>query len=143
MTASSPPYVVDSSVVIKWFIPEVEADAAEALVAAGYGLVAPDLLVAEVGDVLWQKFRRGEISASDAAEIGRSILDSDTITLHPSDVHFDRALDVAVEYGRSFCDSLYIAMAIELDTVFITADLRLVCALAERDLRSRVRALGS
>ena len=44
--------VVDASVACKWFIAEAASDAAEALVAGGQMLLAPDLIVPEVCNVV-------------------------------------------------------------------------------------------
>ena len=37
-------FVVDASVVIKWFVPEIHSDAAGRLLAMAHEYVAPDLL---------------------------------------------------------------------------------------------------
>jgi predicted nucleic acid-binding protein len=45
-------FVVDASVALKWFLPEVHSDAAARLLREGYRLHAPDLIRAEFGNVL-------------------------------------------------------------------------------------------
>jgi predicted nucleic acid-binding protein len=47
--------VVDASVIAKWFIPEVGAVPAHALLAAGDELVAPELARVEVASALIRK----------------------------------------------------------------------------------------
>jgi antitoxin FitA len=49
------PNVVDASVVIKWFVDEVHAEAARRLPEDQYELFAPDLLWLEYGNILWKK----------------------------------------------------------------------------------------
>ncbi len=55
-------FVVDASVVIKWFIEENLSAEAEAILGHGEPLFAPDLLLAEIGNVLWKKVIRGEVA---------------------------------------------------------------------------------
>ena len=51
--------VVDASVVAKWFLPEPHKDNAERLLrdflSETVELMAPDLLVVEVGNLLWKR----------------------------------------------------------------------------------------
>ena len=55
--------VVDASVAIKWFVPEIHADAARRLLREGMTLLAPDLIWAEVANALWRKWREKELVA--------------------------------------------------------------------------------
>ena len=65
--------VVDASVVAKWFLPEPHKDKAEKLLRNFLGgkveLIGPDLLVAEVGNLLWKRSAlRRDISPSQATQ---------------------------------------------------------------------------
>ena len=65
--------VVDSNVVAKWFLPEPHKDKAEKLLSdfleEKVDLIAPDLIVVEVGNLLWHRsILRGDISATKASE---------------------------------------------------------------------------
>ena len=53
-------FVVDASVVVKWFVPEVHSDAARRLLTLSHEYFAPDLLFAETANTIWKKIRRGE-----------------------------------------------------------------------------------
>jgi predicted nucleic acid-binding protein len=46
------PHVVDTSVVMKWFIAEVHGEASRRLQEDQYQLFAPDLLWSECGNIL-------------------------------------------------------------------------------------------
>ncbi|MGH8512394.1 MAG: type II toxin-antitoxin system VapC family toxin, partial [Gammaproteobacteria bacterium] len=59
-------WVVDASVAIKWFLPEVHSESANRLLRVDYQLLSPDLIWAEFGNVLWKKWRREEIEAEVA-----------------------------------------------------------------------------
>lgn len=56
--------VIDASVAIKWYLDEPLADAALRLAVAEPDPIAPDLIVAEVGNALWRRRRQGDISAA-------------------------------------------------------------------------------
>lgn len=120
--------VVDASVVIKWFVPEVHAEAARRLLREDVELFAPDLLRAEVGNVLWKKRRSGEIDEAT----GRAIL-ADLrrfpVQIVDSDTFLEAAWELAVRLDRSFYDSLYLALAHSLGYPLVTADLRLYNSL--------------
>ena len=47
--------VVDSSVVIKWFVPEVHSDDALRYLDPDLERDAPELLLAEASNILWKK----------------------------------------------------------------------------------------
>jgi predicted nucleic acid-binding protein len=60
--------VVDGSVVVKWFLAEEHQDQARAVLRAIPQLVAPELLLSEVGNAVLKKLRRNETTA-DAARV--------------------------------------------------------------------------
>ena len=51
--------VIDASVAVKWFLPEIHTDAAEKWMARDAAFLAPDLIYAEFGNVLWKRARSG------------------------------------------------------------------------------------
>jgi predicted nucleic acid-binding protein len=135
------PVVVDSSVALKWFVPEVLSDRAASLLDGRYELVAPDLLIPECGNVLWKKITRGEITIED----GRAILQAlgrAPIRIVPSGELVEGALEIASAFRRSVYDGLFVALAVAGDCALVTADTRLVAALRGGPLAAHVRALG-
>lgn len=48
--------VVDASVVIKWYLPEVHGEAALSLLASPDDFIAPDHLFAETTNAIWAKW---------------------------------------------------------------------------------------
>lgn len=61
--------VVDASVAVKWFLVEPGDREALALLDAAESLVAPELIVAEVVNVVWKRLMAGTIEASQAADV--------------------------------------------------------------------------
>jgi Predicted nucleic acid-binding protein, contains PIN domain len=121
--------VVDASVVIKWFVPENGTEAALRLLDSGHQFVAPDLLFAEVANTIWKKTLRGELTGIDshdlAADLERIAVETTPCRELATDAHA-----LASITSRSVYDSMYVALAIRLGTRLITADERLVHALA-------------
>ena len=122
-------FVVDASVVIKWFVPEVHSDAARRLLQSQNQYVAPDLLFAETANTIWKKVRRGEVSRRDGeglvADVGRAAVQTVPCRALAAD-----AYALASASGRTVYDAMYLALALRLDTRLITADERLAGALA-------------
>lgn len=121
-------FVVDASVVVKWFVPEVHSDAARRLLTLPHEYIAPDLLFAETTNTVWKKVRRQELSAEDGqrlvTDIGRIAVETVSCRALAEDAHH-----LAHATGQTVYDALYVALAVRLDTGLITADDRLAAAL--------------
>ncbi len=115
--------VVDASVAVKWFLPEIHSDAARRLLQGNFELVAPDLIVSEFGNVLWKKARRGEISVATGAGILGDFRHF-PIRIYAAESLADFAWDLATQFDQTFYDSLYLALAQALDCRLVTADRR-------------------
>ncbi len=122
-------YVVDSSVVIKWFTPEVFSAEALRLQTCGVPLHAPDFLDVELAAITWKKMRRDGMPRTDADFIV-SQLAGLAVTRHPATPLVAPAFDLADRTNRTVYDCLYLALAIQLGGQMVTADDRLVNALA-------------
>lgn len=116
-------YVLDASVVIKWFVKEEDSEVAiELLNEYNEGkceIAVPDLLIYEVANVLRYNPR---FSHADTLRCIQSIhnLDLDIVDLTEIIVEF--ALRISYERKISFYDALYVAVAREIGYEFITAD---------------------
>lgn len=132
--------VLDASVLIKLYLNEDGSRRAVNAVKKAQALQAPDLLWSEAGNILWKYVRRGEIDAVDAEAILGEMLQM-PIAATPSAELISQALEIANEYDRSVYDSLYLALAVRVDGVMLTADKRLVNSLAGRALSKYARAL--
>jgi predicted nucleic acid-binding protein len=126
--------VVDASVVIKWHVTEIHSDAAQRLLADdGPALHVPDLMFPEVGNILWKKIRRGELTEEQARGIAHLVVAA-PLEVHPSAPLMEAAFEIATRTGRTVYDSLYVALAVRLDCRLVTADERLRNALKEGPL---------
>ncbi len=120
--------VVDTSVAVKWFIKENDRGRALRLLGAT-DRHAPDLIVAEVGNVAWKKTIVGEITAAQARFICTSLRGYFAV-LHRSEALVDRAIAIALHLRHPIYDCLYLACAERARTRLVTADRRLLAALA-------------
>ena len=117
--------VVDASVAVKWLLPE--RDQAPALrIQERYqdeelDVVAPHLLIAEVGNVLWKRVRRGDLTASAAQRCFEQLLLDSPILLDSSAVATS-ALLLAMAHNHPVYDCLYLAWALEQRCDLVTAD---------------------
>lgn len=133
--------VIDASVAIKWFVDEPLRDHARYLLDAQEPLHAPDLLIAEVGNIAWKKATRGEIGEPQSRKITLALRDL-PVSLHASDELVDRALQIALSINHPVYDCLYVSCAEALGASFITADERLKKALAGTPLAPICRTLS-
>ena len=134
-------WVVDASVAAKWLVPEPDSPLAEALLDDE--LIVPDLLFAEVGNILWKKQQRGEMDAA-ATQIGVRWLLQVPVQVHDSASLLADALDIALQLQHPACDCFYLALARRADAPLVTADRRLHARCQEVDapgLGQRVRLL--
>jgi predicted nucleic acid-binding protein len=120
--------VVDSSVVIKWFVPEVHSADALHYLDPDLDRDAPELLLAEMSNILWKKVGLVELTPADADKIAEDLEQAD-INIHPMGSLFRPGLSIALATGRSAYDSIYLALADSLSTRLVTADRRLCNAL--------------
>jgi len=124
--------VVDANVAIKWFVTEpLSAQARKIL--DGYEsdalvLYAPDLIDAEVGNVVWKKHRFQGLTLDDAQQVIDEFRKL-TIALTPTGELLNEAFHLAIAHGRTVYDSLYLALSLREQCPYITADEKLANAL--------------
>jgi predicted nucleic acid-binding protein len=138
--------VIDASVLIKFYVPEILADRAEHFLAkvekSDIDLLAPDLIYPEAGNALWKKQRLKELTRSEVEQITDAIL-SLPLKTEASKSLLPLAVDIAIAYGITVYDASYLSLAKVYETTLITADRKLVDVLAKTDLKDSVTWLGS
>jgi predicted nucleic acid-binding protein len=126
-------YVIDAGVVVKWFIPEADSAIAHQLLARylqGVDTpVAPDLLIAECGNVFWRRCRQGDITPDEATESLADFL-ALNVPLVPARSLVQSAFQLALQHQRTVYDALYLVLAQERNCDLITADERFFNALS-------------
>ena len=130
--------VVDASVAVKWFVPELHSEAAARLLDPEFIVSAPDLIGAELGNTVWKKVRRQEITREEAAEI-LTAFPSMGVEIYPSSALLLPAFELAAALDRTVYDSLYLALAVAQNGPLITADRKFHAAVLESPLASHIR----
>ncbi len=130
-------WVIDASVAFKALVPEEHSPLARAVIETDDRLFAPDFIAAEVGNVLWKRRRGGHMSDEDLTTVVAAFHGLG-LSLIPTAGLLGAALRIATAHGRTVYDSLYLALASELDLPLITADEKLCNALRGTPLAPRV-----
>lgn len=124
--------VVDSGVAIKWFVPEPYSTEARRILddyqTGSLSFLAPDLINAEFGNIVWKKHLFQGLDATDA----QAIIDEYrkiTFTLTSASALLEEAYRLAATHHRTVYDMLYLALSIRENCKFVTADERMVNAI--------------
>lgn len=113
--------VVDSSVALKWFIPEPLREPARNVLDWPEILIAPDFMLAECAAALWRKVRLDELSEADAQRIV-AVLAGGVPELRPTPPLVPHALQIAYQLGQPIADCLFVALADIAGCRLVTAD---------------------
>jgi len=115
-------------VAAKWVLPEPDrAPALRLFDRYSWGeisLIAPDLLLVEFASLISKRNRRKQISMSQAREAFQLMVQC-APRLFDMRPLVDRALDLSLKYKMSLWDCVYVALAMEYQCPFLTADQRL------------------
>ena len=130
--------VVDTSVALKWTIEEEGSDHALKLLSAG--LIAPDLIQAELGSALTRKVRRSEISPEQAR-----LAFAETVALLvmlPSPSFAAAAFELALRLEHSIYDCYFLAAAEFQGGFLMTADRPFAAKVRRTSLAPLLLLLG-
>jgi predicted nucleic acid-binding protein len=123
-----PPYIIDTSVAMKWYIPEPFSDQAKRYMARDIDRHAPDYLSAEAASVVLKRVRANDASlhlSRDEGEIVLAAMKTAPISLHRTRPLIDLSFALALEIGASLYDGIFLALALQLGGQLVTADEKL------------------
>jgi predicted nucleic acid-binding protein len=118
--------VVDASVAAKWFFQEAKWEAARTL-ANQSQLLAPELILAEVGNAAWKRCRRAELSPADAIAIVGDLQKAFERLIPVSALATD-AMRISAALSHPIYDCFYLALAEREHVPIVSADRRLQAA---------------
>lgn len=110
---------------------EDKQEQALAALAAAQQIIVPDSMFAELGNVVWQWIQFRNVSLATGHEI---LADAETLVnqvLLQAQLR-SMALELAVGANHPFYDTLFVAAAIQTETVFITFDRKLAAKFPEQ-----------
>lgn len=122
-------YVLDSSVAVKWVLPEVDSDKALAFLDdisnAIHEIIAPDVFASEVAHALTKAERRGIIPVGDAATHIVDIL-RDGPAFQSFLPLLPRAVEISSATRIAITDCIFVALAEREGCEYLTADERVI-----------------
>ena len=133
--------VTDTSVAVKWAIPEADSDLAEQLLDDSHELYVPRLLASELGNALWSKVRSAELTPEEVPPRLESVL-ARSLHWEDDETLVADALDIALALNHPIYDCTYLALAHQIDGTLVTADARFVNTLAGTEHAGRVVLLA-
>lgn len=124
--------VLDTSVAVKFYLPEEWREEALALLAAvgdsRVKLLAPSTVQPELFNALWRQHRRGNLSREEVGEHWGNFSVTSMDLYAPEDL-MPRAVQMALETGVIIYEALFLALAEDVAAVLVTTDGRLLTAL--------------
>ncbi len=132
-----PRYLLDTNVVVKFFLRESESDLAVALLTKGLpgtvSFVVLDFLFLEFVNVLWQRVVRGELTEPEGLErVDLLLRMSSMMEIVPGRAVLLEALDMACRYGVPSYDAALLAVAEQRHILLLTADQKLYESVSGR-----------
>src|SRR3989344_4133029 len=119
-------YVLDSSVVIKWFSNEDYTETAlelrDKFVEGDIEIVVPDLQIYEIANALRYNKQIKKLEVENAV---KSLIEIGIKIISPKSQVMKTAIDMAYDYDLTIYDSYFIALAKDLNFMFVTADEKL------------------
>lgn len=141
-------YVLDASVALRWYAPQVGYEHArevrQALVDGAVRLVAPDICRWEVSNALRRLWLRGALP--DAASVITAATDLDVlgVTLQPMGAaETSSAARLALAHSLSLFDAAYVTVALSVGLPLLTADARLARAVNGLISTELLRGVGA
>lgn len=96
-------YVVDASVSVKWYIPEIYEQEAARLLNGKHDFHAPELILPEFSNIIWKKTRKQETTIQEGRKIV-SAFSQTRLTLHSHKNFINAAYFGAEQTGQTVYD---------------------------------------
>ncbi len=133
--------IIDASVALKWFIPEVLNDKADEVLKSTHHLFAPDFILIEMANFFWKKNIRNEISDA-ASQDALFELAHGPLEYFPTNAALlMQALAIAQKIKHPVYDCIYLALAMQQAGVVVTADHKFYTQLLQTEWKDKVIAL--
>ena len=118
---------------VKWLLPEDGQQQAYVLqdlfTDEKLNLIAPPLLIAEVGNALTKRSRRGELSVEVAKRLFQALTEDAPVLVDFAGLYAN-AFKMALAHRRSIYDCVYLTLAVHHGCDLVTADEKFVTAMA-------------
>jgi predicted nucleic acid-binding protein len=132
--------VIDANIAAKWYLPEADSETAEALFTAEFEFHAPSFLLTEFANSFW-KHSIANRTYIDAWRQASRQLKKAIPFWHSDEQLHDQALELAITHRHPIFDCIYLALALQIDAVVVTADKQFCNQFARTEYGARVVAL--
>jgi predicted nucleic acid-binding protein len=132
--------VIDANIAAKWYLPETDSETAEMLFADGLEFHAPDFLATEFANIYWKHSVAGRTSA-DAWRVASRQLKIAIPYWHSDDQLHEKALELAITHKHPIFDCIYLALAIQIEGIVVTADKQFCNQFGRTEHGVRIMAL--
>lgn len=134
--------VLDASVALKWYVTEDDSTEALRLLDGRHRLIAPELVVTEVANIVWRLSRKQIMSSQRSIEIIEAV-ENAFVELIPQRTLSVDAYTMAAAIGHPVYDCCYLALAEQRDSKLITADRKFHALVLASAWRRRIALLGA
>jgi predicted nucleic acid-binding protein len=134
-------FVIDASVAVKWYVPEIYEQEAERLLKGRDNFHVPELILPEFGNIIWTKVRRSEITQAEGEKIVQAI-SKKKWNIHSHRTTIKSAYTGAIMTGQTVYDWSYLALAIALSCEFVTADERFYKIIEQTAFKTNIKWIG-
>ena len=129
-------FVLDASVAAKWMLPAKNEPLRpeafrllDAYEAAEVSPLVPDIFWPECGNIMRKAVRQGRVPRTEGEAAIELLLNRRIPTISSSELLLE-AMAIALNFGRSVYDSLYVSLAAQTKNELITADEKLANTMA-------------
>jgi predicted nucleic acid-binding protein len=113
--------VVDASVAVRWYLPEKGAEQAAEILSRPERLIAPELILAEIGSAVWKRVMKDEVGLGLAMQIVTHAPQQFS-ALKPLDLLAADAMRFAAELRHPIYGCFYLALAQREAATLVTVD---------------------
>lgn len=135
-------FVIDASVAVKWFIPEIDSENALLVLKDDAPMFAPELIFPEFGNIIWKKARIKELKSKLAQTIIDKFLEFPIETIE-SQTLLRSAYKIAEKTQTTVYDCLYLSAAITQDCPMLTADKKFYNTISKTSLHGNIQLLSN
>ena len=129
-------FVIDANIAAKWYLPETDSALAERLLEEEAELHAPAFLQIEFASIIWKHSIAGNVS-KDLWRAAGAELRTAIANWHPDALLLEPALNLAITHRHHVFDCLYLALAIQVDGIVVTADKQFLMKFGNSEFSSR------
>jgi predicted nucleic acid-binding protein len=136
VNVEKPVIVVDATVILKWYLPEIYSEEARDLLNR-YQVCSSETVVSQVASGLWKRIRTGEVKPNEGKRIMRNLLRL-PIRLTPTTSLAANAMDLSTFSTRTFNESQLFVLAMREESKVVTADFHWYTMLSSGKLKSYI-----